>query len=371
MIRRKTCFLCGRDLVPHPELHDVQVHPELDENERDCEVEFTDEFGVMIDIGERVKSALASLNEVQAPIFTDENDVQINFYPFVDEVLQEFFDARGVPRLGGASSGRGWTSFATWQKCPYAWKRRYVDHAKPIIPVEPVARAIGSLVHAFLALHYSQLIGDSPYRALAPKMLYDVLIVRANPELVHEAWRVFCAYTLYYKFDDSIQPLAIEFDLRDPRTGESTRYDMIAFQSEPISNRPAGTYIWEHKTAGAFTQDNLSGWSNDGEILGEVMLWRRLGLDKRFGELKGVVVNILGKQQTPKFHREYVAPSSFQLEQHREDLKRWEGLIQLSRATNVFPRARNNCIGRWGRCDHWEECSLSDESINLMIPDGR
>jgi len=121
-----------------------------------------------------------------------------------------------------------------------------------------------------------------------------------------------------------------------------------------------GTYVFEHKTAGRFDMDTIDGWANDGEILGEIALWKRLGLDKRFGELRGVVVNIIGKQKEPKFHRTIVAPSSLQLASHLDDLRRWDGLIQLSRSTNNFPHARSNCIGRYGRCDHWDHCVTNE-----------
>jgi len=775
MIRRNTCFLCQRELAPHPFVEDVQVHPVLPEAERDCLVKHTDHWGVSIedDEVETIASEHAA-RKPAAPREPEPGEIVMTFYPFVDVLMEDFFAERGLPRLGGKSSGRGWSSFALWQRCPYAWKRRYLDAAPLMIPVESPGLAIGSLVHAHLALYYSQLLGDSPYRGIFPEHLHDALIGKANPELLNEAWRVFSAYKLYYHLDTGIQPLAIEFDLRDPRNSESCRYDMIAFQPEAISNRPPGTYIWEHKclvgssmifdgvtgalapiegrqaadvyalavgnklvpgrgsrvfsegvqrvfrlmtdhgralegsgnhpvmtidgwrfledltpddwvavpkrleasaplathrddevsllgyllgdgylgdslriskgfdvvldrvlelarrlgwpavrreckdrvpvveflgarsegayafvdalglrgltsaekfvphaamtlgarqvwlllgglldtdggidafedsrghfkpriayvsrsrvlafdvlflfdrlgieascressveykgerrsvwttkvvgrrskrlvfesiikghlpaprlidaakyalsvledgddsvvpcawirreidiaqldarlrlrirtnrsiglsylrelapeladrfevspirwervetllasgraevfnlevqehhtfvangivthnTAGRFDDDTLSGWTNDGEILGEVMLWRRLGLDKRFGDLRGVVVNILGKQpKNPKFHREYVAPSSLQLEQHKVDLRHHEGLIQLARSTGIFPRSRNNCIGRWGKCDRWEECALTDQSVNLMLADGR
>lgn len=769
-MRRTTCFLCQRELQPHPFVASAQIHPVLPEAERDCLVEYTDAWGVAIETPDVEASARAPVLSTPEP-----GEIIMTFYPFVDVLMEQFFAERGLPRLGGKSTGRGWSSFALWQRCAYAWKRRYLDAAPPMIPVESPSLAIGSLVHAHLALYYAQLIGDSPYQGILPEQLHDALLGQANPEFLNEAWRVFSAYKLYYHFEEGIQPLAIEFDLRDPRNGESCRYDMIAFQPEQISNRPPGTYIWEHKclvgssmifdgetgalsalegrppgrvqaltsagglepaissraqsngvreifrlvtdhgrvlegsgnhpiwtlegwrqldeldqtdwvavprrlgarsrgsathrddevallgyllgdgslgepirfsksaepsltrvselarrlgwriahrepearcttidflgphsegayalidslglrglhaaekfvpherltlgtrqvwlllgalldtdgsvdafhdsrgyfkpriayvsrsralafdvlflfdrlgieascressveykserravwttkvvgraakrrvldaiirghlpaprlidaakhalgvledvddeavpcawirkqrpiesldarlrmrikasrsiglgylaqfdpalaeaymaqavrwervetimaagraevfnievkehhtfvangivthnTAGRFDDDTLTGWVNDGEILGEVMLWRRLGLDKRFGELRGVVVNILGKQpKNPKFHREYVAPSSLQLEQHKQDLKHHEGLIQLARSTGIFPRSRNNCIGRWGRCDRWEECALTDQAVNLMIPDGR
>lgn len=373
MIRRNTCFLCQRELAPHPFVDGVQVHPVLPEAERDCLVKHTDPWGVAIEDEqiELVANEIAA-RAPQAPREPEPGEIVIDLYPFVDVLMEQFFAERGLARLGGKSSGRGWSSFALWQRCAYAWKRRYLDAAPAMIPIEAPSLAIGSLVHAHLALYYSQLIGDSPYRGIFPEHLHDALIGKANPELLNEAWRIFSAYKLYYHLDAGIQPLAIEFDLRDPRNGESCRYDMVAFQPEQVSNRPPGTYIWEHKTAGRFDDATLTGWTNDGEILGEVMLWRRLGLDKRFGDLRGVVVNILGKQPKDiKFHREYVAPSSLQLEQHAIDLKHHEGLIQLARSTGIFPRSRNNCIGRYGKCDRWEECSLSDLSVHLMLADGR
>ncbi len=193
------------------------------------------------------------------------------------------------------------------------------------------------------------------YASLTPEHLYDRLRMKANPEFVAEAWRVYSAYQLYYR-DEPIKPLAIEHDLRDPRTGESCRYDLIAFLDRELPGYLPGTYIVEHKTASRFDYDTLEGWANDGEVLGQVMLWQRLGLDKRFGELKGVMVNLLGKQKEPKFHRTLVAPSTWQVEQHKKDLPRWDALISLCRSANNFPRARAGCIGRYGRCDSYDHC---------------
>src|SRR5262249_36122005 len=128
-------------------------------------------------------------------------------FPFVEEVLGDAFAEFGLDRLGGASSGRGWTSFSIYQRCPYAWKRRYIDQAQ-VIPVESPSRAIGTLVHAFLALYYTGMM-DGAYQKLTPELVYERCVARANPVLVKEAWRVFTNYTIYYKHE-VIQPLAVE-----------------------------------------------------------------------------------------------------------------------------------------------------------------
>jgi hypothetical protein len=203
------------------------------------------------------------------------------------------------------------------------------------------------------------MIAGSKYQGYLPEMLYREMVTKANPEFVTEAWRVFCAYAIYYQ-DEEIMPLAIEYDLKDPRTQESCRFDLIAFFPHAHGDRPAGTFNVEHKSASRFDYDTLTAWSGDGEVLGQIALWDELKLHKRFGTLRGVIVNLLGKQKEPKFHRTIVAPSSYQIEQHLDDLKKWEGLIQLSRGTGIFPRARGNCINRWGRCQNFDHCGGVD-----------
>ena len=344
IIRRTRCLLCNAELEP-----DIarrrQLHPDVP----DCDVIYTDGFGVAIELEDQPAATVAPVVRPD-----DGTEIDIQLFTPADQALGEVFTAFGHERLGGVSSGRGWSSFSKWQRCPWLWKRTYIDQAPPTIFVESPARAVGHLLHAFLALFYVGKM-DPAFHNLTPEIMYERVKQRANPELVAEAWRVFQAYTLYYSYE-RMTPLAAEYDLRDPRTGESCRYDLITYFEDELPGLLPGTYIMEHKSAGRFDRDTIEGWANDGEILGQVMLWKRLGLDKRFGELRGVIVNILGKQDEPKFHRTIVAPTSWQIEQHEADLRRWEGLIQLARSTDSFPRARNGCIGRWGRCDYWDEC---------------
>lgn len=337
---KPTCLLCGVALEALSD--ERQRHPETD----DCDVRLTDAWGVaIVEDGEAAPEPPEPLD--------------IKTYPFVDEVLAELFAKAGVPRLGGVSSGRGWSSVSTFQRCPHAWNLKYRQQKKPWILIESPSLAIGSLIHTFLAAHYQQII-DAAY-PLSPDDIYEVTRRFADPTFVEEAWRVFVAYRLYYQIE-VIQPLAVEYDLKDPRTGESCRFDLIAYFPETVADRLAGTWIIEHKSTSRFDGDTLEGWGNDGEVIGQVALWKRLGLDLRFGKLQGVIVNLLGKHKVPQFVRTLVAPESWQIEAHRDDLKKWEALIQLSASTNSFPRARSGCINRYGRCSYFDECLSGEDA---------
>jgi hypothetical protein len=345
-----TCLLCDRELSPLAGGF-YFTHPDVE----DCQVRYCDRFGVSVEEDDALQTPATELVEVDTPRDLAKGDFVIDLdpYPRVDEVLKEIFATYGLQRLGGQSTGRGWSSFNLFQKCPHAWKRRYIDAAQPSFVVEAPSLAVGTLVHTFLAVMYMRMIVDD--YPLTPELVRSLCMEAARPAYVDEAWRVFTGYRLFYTYD-KIEPLAVEYDLRDPRTGESCRYDLIAFFPEESGLRMPGTYVVEHKTASRFDIATTDGWANDGEVLGQALLWKRLGLDKRFGPLRGVIVNICGKQKELQFHRTIVAPSSLQLDQHTEDLRRWEGLIQLSRATNNFPRARHSCVGRFGMCEWFEDC---------------
>lgn len=358
MIVRDTCILCDTQLVPLPDTPGNQGHPTMDT----CLVRFTDRYGIAVDPEE-----ITFIDPDAPKVVDDDPDViDLNRWPRTDLVLQKAFDELDLPRLGGQSTGRGWTSIALFQKCPYAWQRRYELEAEArnrgtsLIMPEAPGIAIGSLVHTYLALHYSNMVQGMVHHHITPEQIHARCLAEGNPAFIKEAWRIFVGYRLHYKFEE-IVPLAVEHNVRDPRTGESCRYDLIAYYPEATLMRAAGTYIIEHKTAKIFDRGTLDGWPNDGEVLGQIYHWRNLKLEHRFGDLQGVIVNIIGKQEKEqKFHRTLVAPSSWQLDEHGRDLKRWEGLIQLARGTKNFPRARSSCVGKFGLCDHFDHCATNE-----------
>lgn len=333
------CFLCGDPLTPAAAGR--FTHPPV----AYCNVKATDSYGIAVDAP-----------VVEAPLA---QAFLLSVFAPVDAALPEVFAAAGVPRLGGQSTGRGWSSFALFQRCPYAWQRRYVTPATPGAVMESPALAVGTLLHTYLAVTYQRLI--DPAYPLTPEGVDQALrAAGCNPTFLDTAWRVFDGYRLHYTHD-VLTPLAVEHDLVDPRTGESCRYDLIAHFPDSAHGRPAGTYIVEHKSASRFDGDTLEGWANDGEVIGQVMLWHKLRLDLFFGPLQGVLINLLGKQpKNPQYQRVWVKPTTAQVTAHRDDLARWEGLIQLARSTGSFPRARNGCIGRYGRCPHFDHCATGE-----------
>ena len=44
------------------------------------------------------------------------------------------------------------------------------------------------------------------------------------------------------------------------------------------------------------------------------------------------------------------------IEQHRLEARWWQAQRQMCTANGVFPRARNGCITRYGKCPEWEHC---------------
>lgn len=347
-----TCILCKRTLEDTT-TPGLLTHPDVE----DCLVRVTDSFGVSLDHVYEIVN-----NEIWAREDRREEDriIEVPTFKPTEDALLEIFSGAGIERLGGKSSGSGWSNVSLFQRCRYAWKARY--QRKPedrTFMGESIPMAVGTLVHTYLAIYYQRMIVPS-YPLMPDDVDRGIRGLGCNPEVAGEAWRLFSAYRLFYK-NEAIEPLAIEYDLVDPRTSHSCRFDLIAFFRDEKPGRLPGTYNVEHKTASRFDQNTIEGWLGDGEILGQVDLWDRLHLDRRFGKLRGVLVNLIGKQKVPEFHRTLAAPSTFAIDQHRKDLRYWNAEIQGAVATGVFPRSRANCIHRYGRCEWWDHCNLGEE----------
>jgi hypothetical protein len=275
--------------------------------------------------------------------------------PSMDKGLLAAFAEHKLDRLGGASGDLGWSSFSTFQRCPYLFKRMYIDGQRDKEGRPSPALEIGSAFHTFAAVYYQKII--TPDYPLTPELLHEFLIdFGVSMQSLMEAWRIWQGYAIEYE-TDYVVPLAVEYHIVDPKTKESARFDLIAKVEKPLPGIVAGTYIVEHKSAGRFDDATIDGWRNDGEVLGQIMLWNRLKLNAKFGKLQGVMVNVVGKQKIQKFHRTLVPPQRWQTSQHAKDLQLWQAQRMLSTATGTFPRARANCIGRYGKCSQWTHCA--------------
>lgn len=269
---------------------------------------------------------------------------------YIDDVFDEIFDAYGMPRLGGAS-GRGWSTYSKFQQCPHFFKLNVIDRRRGT-PAK--ALTVGSVFHTFMALHYTWMV--DPDLKLDPYTCKDELLQRgADVEGVLEGWRLYEAYADYY-VDDYLYPLGVEVWAGDPE-GHTCRYDLIARVDKAQAGIAPGVYNVDHKTASRFDAGTLDGWHNDGEIIGQMMIWKRSGLTKKYGKLMGSIINIVGKQKEPRFHRTIVPIQKWHARQHFKDLQTWDMFMQICQTTGTWPKSRNSCVTRYGLCRYFDYCS--------------
>lgn len=179
---------------------------------------------------------------------------------------------------------------------------------------------------------------------------------RVNPTVVSEAYRIYRSYDAEYD-NDPIRPIAVE--VRVEYGNISARYDLVAEILPNVHGWAPGTWIVEHKTASREDAATMEGWQNDGQIFGQQLLWRRAGLTRKYGELRGVLVNIAIKTQTPKFRRVFVPVDDARTRAHEQDLAFWDLIRHMCDAAGVYPRNRSQCTGRYGKCEFFDHCALS------------
>jgi len=270
----------------------------------------------------------------------------------MDDALNKAFDLYGMPRLGGAS-GRGWSRISTMQRCMYLYKRRYLDGERghPSAALE-----IGSAFHTLMALHYRGM--REPDLKITPERLHRELIeLGADMHNINESWRIYEAYVAYYGDSDYLIPMAEEEFAGEPDGNNTCRYDMIARVEPGDHTIPPGTWLIEHKTSSRFDTAMLQSWRNDGEIIGQIMIWKAAKLTRKYGKLRGVIVNIVGKQKIPKFERVIVPVQAWQTRTHKKDLQIWNAFEQLCSATNTWPRSRTHCTTKYGPCSMFDACA--------------
>lgn len=280
---------------------------------------------------------------------------QLTEYKSLSSELDRLIVEHKLPLVAGGSP-KGWSRAATFEACPRAYYYRFIKE----LEAERPARDVGNALHAFLALYYTgQMAVDAPKNnCVDARWLRDALLqTDVNPESIEEAWRLFDAYIGFYR-EDFIKPVAAEYTAVDVRLGHSCRYDLIAQieDAPPSLNLQPGYYIVEHKSAKFFSAETLDGWELDGEIIGQILLWERARLWRKFGPLKGVIVNIIGKQKQPQFHRTIVAPQAALGKAHLKVLNHLDERIEECKRKRFWPQYFNACIGRYSRCDYYDTC---------------
>ncbi len=279
----------------------------------------------------------------------------------MDVALEKAFAEFEMPRLGGAS-GRGWSSYQKLMACPRQFQLRYIIKVKS---EERAALGVGSCWHTFIALYYlnmKALMTDNEEEGPRPSAMRDALLkIGADAVLIAEAWRLFEYYADHWEgVGDYLEPLAIEHYVQDPRTRRTARYDLIARVTDDGKAHGVvpGIYIIESKTSSAWGEKTANSFHLDGEVVGQLALWRkaRPQLARKFGKLQGVIINVVTKGKVPRCHREIVATPTKVVNAQWHDLDFWEATEAFYRAAGHWPKSLAACWGRYGPCDYVERC---------------
>lgn len=367
---KRKCVLCGTALSPSP-YEGIFIHSETPA----CQVAVADHLGISIDetyelVNGEVFARAAddppadnALVEFGGTVFTVNGQPIITneaaFYS-TESAAKKMFEAADKPYLGGASGLRGWSSISTFQTCRYLWKSKY--GGRNILGDRPgtESQEIGSLVHIFLALHYMRRI-DSSYPIVPEDARRFFELAPVTPGYLQHAWLLFDAYRLHYGDESWMTPLAVEELAVDPRTGFSCRWDFVFRVEHPFENLLPGVFVANSKTAGDNGMTTREQWKNDGQILGEIDLYDRLGYHRRWGALRAACVNLLIKTKVPQFHRAWVYPPKAILRDHHKSLKVWTAEMDLAAATGDYRRSRASCVTKWrGLCELHDHCSGAD-----------
>ncbi len=288
------------------------------------------------------------------PIEENEDYCVLAEYVPIEEVLKKAALAFNLPDTWTGGSGRGWSRYGTLQKCPQAFEYSYVKEGTSD-GNPPAHFQIGSGLHFLLAvLYYPEIDG----KAVVWQVKAFIESENVDPHVVKDVNRLFEAYFDNYRTDDYLIPLAVEVRAEDPETTDSCRFDLIARIDDPPPGQFPGVYNVEHKTAQRFDTNTLTSWDIDGEVLGQMAIYRAAGLDTRYGELQGTCVNIIGKQKEPQFERTFVGVVEKQINRHRKDLAVWREAEHRYMKDGYYPRATRNCVDRWGRCGYWDHCVM-------------
>lgn len=167
--------------------------------------------------------------------------------------------------------------------------------------------------------------------------------------------RLLGAYFDTYRISDAdMQVVAVEETIVYEHAGFSfsARLDLLAVID-------GGLWIVEHKTTKAITQDLLSGYQMDLQILGQVWLLQQCIDLSVYPPFQGVIVNIESKHKGgPRFERLRVSPSNEHLWAWQDAQQRWVEVVSVFERLE-WPKALGNCTGAaryFSECDYYAIC---------------
>lgn len=288
--------------------------------------------------------------------------------PALEEVL-------GLPP--GSASPRGSTYYKTFQSCPRQFYLSYVLKWAPEVPADPLT--IGLVWHYCLERYYRAIM-QHQQKASKPKPdspgwlwggankgaadAYELLNKLHNAfgyaEIAGIVRKMLDHYLDSFDRRDRLRILAVEetliYDGDDPYT---CRADMIVEDYDR-----GGLWFWEHKSAQGLTDDLLSAYDMDLQVLGEWWLIDTL-LDKdEYPPLRGVIVNIQTKPKLVtsetllKAHRHEVCPSPGHVRSFERTIGTRKVMVEAAKAVG-WPMYFGNCAGAargYSKCPFYDLC---------------
>jgi hypothetical protein len=278
------------------------------------------------------------------------------------------------------ASPRGATYWKRLRRCP---REHALANILRLVPIrDNDALTTGFLIHHGLEVYYRTLMGhqkaldaqgaprDDEYFfggiARAEEAAWNALDpISREPGYTESSgnaeptWnvvqRVLVNYFDRYRRQDRWRILMVEETLQwtDPELSYSARLDLV------IEDASKGEmWIVEHKTTRAITSNMLEGYALDMQVLGQIWLFRQCMLNPAGETLRGVVVNILGKQKQPQFERIPTIVTDAHLQAFEASIRAWNRVEEVYAALG-YPQAFGACAGAdrgFQRCPYFDLC---------------
>lgn len=227
----------------------------------------------------------------------------------------------------------------------------------------------GILFHLGLETYYRARMAGSDVGA-AEEAAWQQLLPLAQEPGYEESWRdverMLGAYFENYRhLDAGWKIVAVEetLEYESHGFGYSARLDLVV-------EIDGGLWVIEHKTARAVTEDLLTGYQLDMQIVGQVWLLKVCVDLKQYAPLRGVIVNITTKHATPRFERLQVCPALDHLAEFERSMRSWARLARSFEAEQ-WPKALGNCTGGtryFSACEFFDLChNLPRETVESLL----
>lgn len=301
--------------------------------------------------------------------------------PSVSDLLAQHYTADEI----GGPSVFGWHALSLFMTCE---RKAYLSMIRKLEQVDQrPGREIGILVHACLARHYKT-GGVETWKPLE-------IVEGDYPEMAHETRRILAALFAKHGEEEAqtwdiravehavtakIRGIGTEGPFAGMRIScpISCRFDLIVALKKPedapgpLGLVETGVYIVDHKTTSSISRTSLTGYSLDGQILMNCLIWRLAKLDKVFGPLKGFIVNIIAKTKEIRVERLRIATTEEDLDRfiamiRPKVLEAWSRLhAPHKRNESRWPMNLTSCRTGFGTlCDYFDYCESHGRAGSL------